>query len=132
MIELGFRAGKSVRRGRQAQFLRGKPSDAFAVHRQMRRTRARNHRKTFLLEPYQLRSSDGFDLGDDQVRPLRGNDAAQRRSIQHVHDMAAVSHLHRRRVVIPIDHDDLDAETLQLDDDFLSELSAPAQQDAGC
>ena len=64
----------------------------------------------------------GFSLRDQ---------VAQRRRIEHVQRVAAMRDLHRRRVVVAVGGDHLDAEALQLDRHFLAQLARAEQQHAG-
>ena len=45
--------------------------------------------------------------------------------------MAAVRHLHGRRVGVTIHGDDFAAETLEFDDDFLAQLAGAEEHDFG-
>ena len=65
------------------------------------------------------------------MRTLLLDKARQRGPVGHRDDVRAVRDLVPRRVRIAIDGDRLDAEPLQRDDDFLAELAAAEQHDAG-
>ena len=64
------------------------------------------------------------------MRLLLFDDGAQRLAVEHGQGVAAVRDLHGRRVGIAVDDDDLDAESLQLDGDFLAQFAAAAEQHA--
>ena len=56
---------------------------------------------------------------------------AQGSRIGHVDDMGAVRHLVAGCILIAIDGDDLHAQALQRDDDFLAEFAGAEQHDPG-
>ena len=121
---------ETIGRGRQAEFLGGEATDAFAVHGQPGGARGRDHVDAFALEFDQGRRVYRFDLGHDQVGLLERDQATDRGAVEHVDDMAAVGHLHGRCIGIAVDRDDLDGEALQLDRDFLAELARAEQHRA--
>jgi len=65
------------------------------------------------------------------MRPLLLDDTAQCRAIEHVDDVTAVGHLHRRRMVITVDGNHLAAEALEFDDHLAAELTGTAEQHTG-
>jgi len=91
----------------------------------------RDHRIAFTLQLDEGRSGDRLDLRHDVVRALLFDDGTQRGAVEHVEHMAAVRHLHGWRIGITVHGDHFDAETLQLDDQFLAQLAAAAEQDTG-
>ena len=72
---------------------------------------------------------DGFDLGYDQIGFFVGNQVAQRRRVKHVQRVRTMRDLHGGRVGVAVGGDHLDPETLQLDGDFLAQLTRAKQQD---
>ena len=74
---------------------------------------------------------DRLDLRHDHVRPLLLDEPAQRCGIRHVDDVGAMRDLVARRVGVAVDGDRLHPEALERDDDFLAELPAAEQHDAG-
>jgi hypothetical protein len=131
LVEFLAGRGEAVGRGRQAEFLGGQPADALAVHGQARGARRRDDGVALGLEFHQGVGGDGLDLGDDVVGLLPLDHRPQGLAVEHGNGVAAVCDLHRRGVVVAVDDNDLDAEALQFDDDFLAEFAAAAQQHAG-
>ena len=70
---------------------------------------------------------DRLDLGHDQPRPLLLDQAPQRGAIGHRDHVRAMRDLMARRVGVAVHGDDLHAQPLQRDDDFLAELPAAQQ-----
>ncbi len=120
--------GKVVRRGRQLQLFSGQTANAFTVHGQLRSTRGRNHREAFGLKLHKRSGGDGFDFRDDKVRFFKLDDSAQGNTVKHVDHMAAMSDLHRRRVLVTVNSDHFNAQALQFDHDFLAQFAAAAEQ----
>ena len=87
--------------------------------------------ETFALDVDEHVGRDRLDLGHDELRPFLLDQPLQRRRVGHRDHVRAVRDLVPRRVGVAIDGDDLDAEALQRDDDFLAELAAAEQHDPG-
>ena len=121
--------GKDEGRGRQAQGFGGKAADAFAIHGQLRSTGAGNHAPAFRLELDKLVGGDSFDFRHDQRRLFQFDNATQRSTVEHGNDMAAISNLHARRMLVAIHGDDFAAQSLQLNDDFATQLAGAEQHD---
>ena len=123
--------GEPVGRRRQAQRLGGQAADAFAIHRELRGARGRDHgRHAGLGDLDQDVGGDGLDLGHDDVRPFLLDQALQRGGVGHRDHVGAMRDLVARRVGVAVDGDGLHAEALQRDDDFLAEFAAAQQHDA--
>ena len=56
---------------------------------------------------------------------------AQPRAVEHGQHMAAIGHLHGRRIRVAIAGDDLEAEALKFDNHFFAQLARSAEQGAG-
>jgi hypothetical protein len=126
------RVGELVGRGGEAEFLGGQPPDAFAVHGQLRRARGGDHLGEALLFDFdQHRGGDGLDLGHHQLGLFLLDQGAQRGAVGHGHDMAAMRHLHARRIGIAVHADHLAAEALQCDNYLLAQFAAAEQHHAG-
>ncbi len=120
------RRAERIPRRRQAALLRGEAADAFAVHGDVRGVRRRDHAgEAFRFDAHQLIRRDRLDLRHDEMRALLENEIAHGFGVGHVDHVRAVSNLLARRIGVAVDGDRLDAEALQLDDDFLAELAAP-------
>ena len=65
------------------------------------------------------------------MRLFQLDDGTQRGAIQHVDHVAAVRNLHGRGIGIAINGDHFNAQALQFDDDFFTQLAAATQQYAG-
>jgi hypothetical protein len=90
--------------------------------------RRRDHRrKPGLFDPHDLVGRDRLDLRHNESGPFLLDQCAQRRGIRHVDHMRAVRDLLRRRIRVAIDRNGLDAQPLQLDDNFLAELTGAQQ-----
>ena len=127
-IKLLARSGETVIGCRQSQCLVSQLPDALAVHGQEGGVGCRDHVVTFLLQLHQLGRGDSLHLGDDDVRFLLFDDCTQLRAVQHGQHIAAVCHLHRRGMLIPVKSDDLNAITLQFYCDLFSQFSRAAQE----
>ena len=123
--------GEMIRRGGQAQLLGRQTTNAFAVHGQLCGTCGRHHVEAFGFQLDQRGRGDRLDLGHDVVRLFLFDHCTQGCTIEHVDDVAAVRHLHGRRIGITINTDDLTAQALQLDHHFLAEFAAATQQHTG-
>ncbi|MOA07786.1 hypothetical protein D3C78_1275060 [compost metagenome] len=123
--------GEAVRRGGQAQLLGGQAADALAVHGQLGRARGGHHGEALGLQLDQGIGGDRLDLGDDVVRLLLLDHRAQGGAVEHADHMAAMRHLHGRRVGVAVDGDHLAAQALQFDGDFLAQLARAAQEHTG-
>ncbi|MNY08779.1 hypothetical protein D3C86_1416500 [compost metagenome] len=123
--------GEVVRRGRQVQLFSGQATDAFAVHGQLRGAGGRDHGEAFGLQFHQGRGGDGFDFRDDEVRLLGFDHGTQGSTIEHVDHVAAVRHLHGRRVGVAVHGNHFNAQALQLDHHFLAQLATATHQYAG-
>ena len=66
---------------------------------------------------------DGLDLGNHEVRLFQLDDGKQCFRIGHVDGMSTMSHLVPRGIGIPIHRNHFDAQTLQRDDNFLTQLA---------
>jgi hypothetical protein len=84
----------------------------------------------FALHLDQRGGGDGLDLGYHQVRLLLFDQRAQGGAVGHGHDVAAVRHLHARRIGIAIDADHFATQALQCDNHFLAQFAAAQQHHA--
>ncbi len=123
--------GEVIGRGRQAEFLGSQPADTLAVHGQLRGAGGGHHGVAFGLQLDQGGGGDGLDLGHDVVRLLLLDHRAQGGAVEHADHVAAMRHLHGRRVAIAIDGDHFATQALQLDGDFLAQLAGATEKDAG-
>ncbi len=124
--------GEPVRRGREPELFGRKAANAFAIHRESHGARRRNDLgETVALDIRERVGRDRFDLGNDELRPLLLDQPAKRRRVGHRDHVRAMRDLVAGRVRVAVDGDDLDAEALQRDDDFLAELAAAEQHDLG-
>jgi hypothetical protein len=73
---------------------------------------------------------DGLDLGHHQVGLLVRDQVAQRGRVEHVQRVAAMGHLHGRRVVVAIGGNHFHAQALQLDRHFLAQLARTQKEHA--
>ena len=121
---------KAIARGGQLQLLGGQPADAFAVHREPGGARGGDHPQALLLQRDQGGRVDGLDLRHHQVGLLLLDQRAQRVAVEHVDDVAAMRHLHRRRVRVAIHRDHLHRIALQLDRHLLAQFPGAQQQHA--
>ena len=102
----------------------GKRSDPLAVHGdEGGAARGDDAGDALLLELLQAVGRNRLDLRDDQGGPLLPYNLLDSVAVKHVDDMRAVGNLHGRRVIIAVDCDNLDPESLKLDGDFLAELA---------
>ena len=125
------RIAELVRARRQAERLRGKTTDTFAIHRQARGTRGRDHaHDAGALELFEHRRRDRFDLRHDDLRALGFDQLAQLPRVVHRDRMRMMRDLLARRVGIAIDCNRFDTETLQRDQHFLAEFARAEQHDA--
>ena len=125
------RVHEAVGRGRQLQRFRSKAADAFAVHRQARGARGGHHvQATLGFNLNQGLGVDGLDLGHHQVGFFVRDQVAQGGRVEHVQGVAAMRHLHRRRVVVAVGRDHLHAQPLQFDGHFLAQFARSKQQHA--
>ena len=123
-------AGETVGRRVQAQLFRRQPADAFAVHGQAGGAGGGHHGDAFLLQLEQLVGGDGLDLRHDEVRPLLFHHAPYRGAVEHVDHVAAVGHLHGRRVGVAVHGDHFAAQPHQLDADLFAQFAGAQQQHA--
>ncbi|OMP13167.1 hypothetical protein COLO4_02163 [Corchorus olitorius] len=123
--------GEMIGRGGQAQFLGGEATDAFAIHGQLGGAGGGHHGVALAFQLHQGGGGDGFDFRHDEVRLLALDHCAQGGTVEHVDDVAAVGDLHGRGIGVAIHGDDLDAQALQFDDDFLAQFAGAAEQHAG-
>jgi len=124
-----LRIREAIRRSTQTQRFRREAPNAFPIHGKPCGARRRDHPITFLLELDQRRRRNRFDLGHDELRPLARDQLPQGVAVEHVDDMPSMRNLHRRRIGITIDGDHFATETLQLDRNFLTELTRTEQHD---
>ena len=82
------------------------------------------------LDLQQHVGGDRLDLRYHQMGPLGFDHAAQRRAVGHGEHMAAVGHLHGRRVGITVYGDHFAAQPLQGDRHLLAQFAAAEQHDA--
>ena len=116
------RVDEAVGRGRQAERFRGEAADAFAIHRQARGARGRDHPRVCVPRSANSCSSStsvcvwiASISGHDQVRPLARDQRAHGVAVEHVQHVAAMRDLHRRRVGVAVGGDHFHAEALQFD-----------------
>ncbi len=129
---LGQAIGKTIRGSRQAQCLRCQAAYAFAVHGQAGSSRGGDDaRQSFTLDLFQHVGGDGLDLRHDDMRFLLFDQRAKCSAVRHVDHMRAMRDLVSGCVGIAIHRDGFHAEALQCDDDFLAQLAAAEQHDAG-
>ncbi len=127
-LQLLERARERIRRARQLQLLRRELADALAVHGGVRgKRRGNDGRKAVLLDAQQFIGGDRLDLRHDEMRAFLLHQFPQRPGIRHIDHVEAMRHLLPRRIGVAVHRNGLDAQALQLDDDFLAEL-AGAQQ----
>ena len=115
--------GELVTRRREPQLLCSQAADTLTVHGQECGLGRRDDVEAFLFQLHQGRSGNGLHLRDDVVRLFRLDDFAQFLTVEHVDDMAAMGDLHGRRIRITVHRNDLHAETLEFNDDFLTQFS---------
>jgi len=101
-----------------------------SIHRQPRGARGGDHVQAFAFHLHQGGRVDRLDLRHHQVGMLGLDHAAQRGAVQHVDHVAAVRHLHRRRVGVTVHRDHFHRIALQLDRHLLAELAGTQQQHA--
>ena len=122
-----LRLRETISGGRNAEFLRCEPADAFAIHGQARRPRGRHDVVALAFQFHQCRRRDGFDFRHDQARSFRLDHRAQRFAIQHVDGPAAMRDLHGGRIGVAVDGDDFNAEALQGNHDLLAQFPRAEQ-----
>ena len=103
-------------------------ADPLAVHRQEGCIGCRYHIIPLLLQLHQCGGSDSLHLGDNQIGLLLLYDFAKFGAVQHRQHIAAMSHLHRRGVLVPVKGHDLYTITLQLYCNLFPQFSRTAQQ----
>ena len=123
--------GKLIGRGRQAQLFGGQAANAFTVHGQLRSAGTGDNGKTFILQLDQGRGGNGLDFRNDIVRLLQLDHRAQGCAIEHIDHVAAMRHLHGRRVRVTVNGNHLDTKALQFDHHFLAQLARATQQHTG-
>ena len=127
----GLAISETIGRGGQAQILRCKSPDALAVHGDLRGARRGNDGEAFGLKCAQCVRSNRLYFRDDQIRPLFFGNFPQSLSVQHIDDIGAVGDLHGGRIGIAVHGNDFDAQPLQLNHNFLTQLPTAAHHDFG-
>ena len=131
-LQLGQRIAELVGAGRHAQRLGGQAADAFAVHREARGARGRDHaHHAGVFQLLQHRRGDGLDLGHHQMRLLGLDQRLELRRVAHRDGARMVRHLLAGRVLVAVDRDGLDAQALQRDQHLLAEFAGAEQHHAG-
>jgi len=122
--------GEGVGRGGQLEFFRGQTTDAFAVHGEMGGARGGNHAaEAGGFQFHQGFGGDGFDLGHHELRFLRVDQSGEDIARGHVDGLRTVRHLVAGGAVVAVHRDDLHAQALQGDDDFLAQFSRAQHHD---
>ena len=75
-----------------------------------------------MLEFDERSGGNRFDLRDNEIRPLGGDQFAQGGGVGHVDDPRAVRHLLPRGILVTVYGGDFDAQTLQGDNNFFAEF----------
>ena len=127
-VELLAGGGKTVVGSGQAEGLVRQLPDALAVHGEEGRVGRGDHMIPLLLQLHQRGRRDGLHLRDDDVRLLLLDDFPQPGPVQHRQDITAMSHLHGRRILIPIQRNYLNAKPLQFNSNLFTQFSRAAQQ----
>jgi hypothetical protein len=127
-LQLLQRVGKTVRRRGQPEFLGRQPADAFAVHRQAGGTGGWDAGgQTLALDLQQDLGGDGFDLGDDDVRPLGVDQPAKLAGVGHIDYVRSVRDLVARRVRIAVGGNHFHAQRLEREDHLLAQFAGAEQ-----
>ena len=132
ILQLRGAARICVAGGAQPKPVRRKVADGVAVHREVGRSRARDHGLAALLEREQLCRADRLDLRHHEVRLVPPDDPAQRCAVEHVDDLVSVCHLHRRRARVAVHGDHAAPEPLGADHRFLAEFARAEEEQGGC
>ena len=100
-----FCLGKTIRRGRQTQFLGSQTADAFAIHGQPGGTGCRDDMESFFFQFHQCLCRDGLHFGNDIIWFFFFYNLAQSISVQHRYDIRTVGDLHGRSICIFVQSD---------------------------
>ncbi len=122
------RFGIAIARCRKAQFSRRKITYRIAVHGELGGLRRRHDIEAVRFQFSQNFCPDRFNFGNDVVRAMRLYCGAQLLSIEHGKDLARISDLHGRRVVIRIASDDKSAEPLGRDHKFTAQFARTEEE----
>ena len=116
-------------RGAQAEPSGGEIADAVAVERHHRRARRGHDVHPDRLDLFEHLGADRLDLGDDIIGLVALDRGAQQFLVEHREDLGFVGDLHRRRAGIGVARDDIGAEALGRDGEFLAELARAEEED---
>src|SRR5690554_1072154 len=123
---------KPVWRCWQTQLFTRQAPNALTVHCQIHGPGCRYNVIALGFQLHQLSGCNSLNLRNDQIRLFGFNDCPKRLTIQHIDNMAPVCDLHGGRIGIAVNGYDFHAKSLQLNNNFFSELSGTTEKNTSC
>ena len=110
-LELVEGLGVEIFRRAQTELARGQVADGPTVHGVVDGTGRRHHLDTLLLKLKQALSTNGLNLGYNNVRLVLIDHSLQCIAVEHGKDLSLVGHLHGRGIIVAVAGNDILAST---------------------